>query len=61
MIFKLNDNYDSTILTTELKKRFKVLRIYLFNKYKNEGYSIDLDKEKLVLLRGELNKMIEKL
>lgn len=59
---KLTDNYDCTELTFELRKKYKVLRIYLSNRFrKDEGMAIDLDKEKLIQLRDEINEMIGKL
>lgn len=55
----LNDNYDCTILTVELRKKYKILRIYLNNRKKDENMAIDLDKEKLTQLRDEIDKMIK--
>ncbi len=59
MTLILNDNYDCTILTMELRKKYKILRIYLNNRKKEENMAIDLDKEKLTQLRDEIDKMIE--
>lgn len=57
----LDDNYDSTVLETEFKLDYKVLRITTRNKYSNTQISIDLDKEKLLKLWDELDNIINKM
>ena len=61
MTLRLNDNYDCTELSTEIKKNLPVPvgRLILINKQKEVHHSIDLDKEKLIQLRNEIDRMIE--
>lgn len=57
----LDDNYDSTTLETEFKPGFKVLRITTRNKYSNTQISVDLDKDRLIKLRKELDNIINQM
>lgn len=56
----LNDNYDCTTLTTEIKSNLPVPvgRLIFVNKHKEIHHSIDLDVEKLELLIKELDRII---
>lgn len=56
----LKDNYDRTTLTTEIKKELPtpVGRFVVANRYNDAYHSIDLDIEKLEILKKELDRII---